>query len=324
MSVSSDREIAKKLNQLTRQSPFYKKFNERRYGHVKGYIEHEEVMFALARTMTGYQYYDSSIFERDFTHKTSIITLDRAYREGFGSYWLGGELFEAFLNTCLPSAIGNIRQVIPSGVLLVPPKLKNPDGVPLKWLCFSHRIAGDTIPPIRTLSDTLYIQPTVEESLSWVTIFEDGTQYGVNRHLKIENHQLDFHDDKVYINQSLEYRGANTDTTTEKEFIDRVTELLIQVLLYLQRPRSLEESVAVTGTARTTRRETTGKKQKLTPIMIGRDYRIKRERVSIETGGDPRSIATHWRRGFHRWQPYGSRSEPTYELIWIEPTLVNE
>jgi hypothetical protein len=240
MTQLIDREFAKKINQLTRQSPFYQKFNERRYSHLKGYIEHDDVMFFLARLMTTYQYYPHSIFDEDFTHKTSIITVDRAYREGFGSYWLGEELFDAFLNSHLPQTVGTIKQVIPCGVLLFPPKFRSPDGKTLKWLCFSHLIASEVIPPIKTLSTTLQIMPTASECLSWFTILDDGTQYGANRDLKLVNNQL-FHDDEVFISELLEIRGLNIDTTTEKEFVDRVTELLIQTLLYLQRPGSLEK-----------------------------------------------------------------------------------
>jgi hypothetical protein len=315
MKAIPEREIAKKINQLTRESPFYRKFNERRYNHLKGYIEHDDIMFSLARMMTAYQYYPRTLFDEDFTHKTSIITLDRAYREGFNSYWLGENLFDAFVNSHLPKTVGAIKQVIPCGVLVFPPKLRNPDGKPLKWLCFSHRVPSEPIPTIETLSTTLKIVQTADECLSWFTIMEDSTQYGVNRDMKLVNNQLDFHDDEVFINELLEIQGLNIDTTTEKEFVDRVTELLIQTLLYLQRPGSLEKLESRGQPHRGAK----NKKEKLTPNIIGREYRAKSESGTGERG----TKATHWRRGFYRWQPYGSRSEPEYKLLWIEPVLVN-
>ena len=30
----------------------------------------------------------------------------------------------------------------------------------------------------------------------------------------------------------------------------------------------------------------------------------------------------HWRRGHQRWQPFGSREEPEYKSIWIEPMVI--
>jgi hypothetical protein len=35
-----------------------------------------------------------------------------------------------------------------------------------------------------------------------------------------------------------------------------------------------------------------------------------------------RSVRSHFRRGHLRWQPYGPRDNPTYELIFIPPTVV--
>jgi hypothetical protein len=57
-----DRESTKFINQLTRQSPFYEKFSQPRYAHLKGYPEHDAIAFELAKMMTSYQYYDPSFF----------------------------------------------------------------------------------------------------------------------------------------------------------------------------------------------------------------------------------------------------------------------
>jgi len=77
-----ERDFIKKINQLTRKSSFYQRFNERRYSHVKGYIDHDDVIFLIARLLTSYQCYDADIFEMDFTHRTSLIILDQALSTG--------------------------------------------------------------------------------------------------------------------------------------------------------------------------------------------------------------------------------------------------
>ncbi|GAL91555.1 MULTISPECIES: hypothetical protein [Microcystis] len=59
----------------------------------------------------------------------------------------------------------------------------------------------------------------------------------------------------------------------------------------------------------------------MTPHIIGRDYRIRSQ--SDPDVPTDRQYRTHWRRGFYRWQPYGSRERPDRKLIWIEPVLVN-
>lgn len=61
--------------------------------------------------------------------------------------------------------------------------------------------------------------------------------------------------------------------------------------------------------------------KKLSPIIIGENYRIKRERV--EATGTHASPQTHWRSGHWRQQPIGKRDNPEYKTIWIEPVLVN-
>jgi hypothetical protein len=318
MTEVSQRDFIKKINQLTRQSPFYYRFNECRYSHVKGYIDHDDVMFSMARSLTSYQCYNTDLFETDFTHRTSLIILDRAYQKGFGSYWLSEPLFDAFCNSQLPKTVRQIKQVIPCGVLLFPPKIKNPDGQLLKWICFYHRLADQTIAPIQIGDSRLEIEVAAEDTLSWVTLFDDGTQYGVHRHLKVdETHQLNYQDeDEIFINQDLASKGFNTAMETEKEFTDKVTDLLVQTLLYLQ-----QKSDFLASPSRSLSKRGSSKKQKLTPYIIGRDYRVKSEsNLDASTAGQYR---THWRRGFYRWQPYGSRELTEYKLIWIEPILVN-
>lgn len=44
--------------------------------------------------------------------------------------------------------------------------------------------------------------------------------------------------------------------------------------------------------------------------------------VSRDSDGTGRSPRSHFRRGHMRWQPYGPRENPHYELIFIPPTVV--
>jgi len=253
----------------------------------------------MARLLTSYQCYDADIFEMDFTHRTSLIILDRAYQKGFGSYWLSESLFDAFCNSQLPNTVGQLKQVIPSGVLLLPPKLKNPDGQSLKWLCFFHRLADQTIAPIEIMSGRLEIGVAAEDTLSWFTVFDDGTQYGVHRCLKVdENLQLDYqHENEMFIDRDLALTGLNTVVETEKEFTDQVTDLLLQTLLYLQ-----QKSDFLASPSRSLTERGFSKKQKLTPYIIGRDYRVKglpkNKLFILKNNNHSRSVG-----GRDRWLP---------------------
>lgn len=150
-------------------------------------------------------------------------------------------------------------------------------------------------------------------------MLDDGTQYGVARHLKIENNQLEYDTDEIHINQYIQEKGKNIDTRTEKEFTNQVTELLIQTLLYLQ----LKQVVEIEAQVANSPKKNISKKQKLAPFIIGQDYRVKSEPNYISSDPNRKSPMTHWRRGFYRWQPYGSKTEAKHKLLWIEPVLVN-
>lgn len=322
MSEVTDRDLVKKANKLTRSSPFFAKFNQLKYQNIKGYIQYENVTFQLARLLTCFQFFDPASIEGDFNQSISLLVLDRAYQEGFAAYWLDENLFDAFNNTNLPLQLGEIKQVVPCGLLFLPPKLKNPDGQPLKWILFYHKLAGEKIPPIDLPNFQFQVMATQDNYLAWLTILDDNTQYSVSRELKFEEGRLNYDSDNFHINQTLEYEGKNVTTQTEKEFSDRVTELLIQVFLYLQlKPEAVQP---LEFSAAHPRSKRLGKQQNLAPNIIGRNYQVKAETSGASSEASSRkSPITHWRRGFYKWQPYGSRQESKHKLIWIEPVLVN-
>ena len=321
-----DREITKQINQMTRQSPFYDKFNQRLYRNPKGYIEYETVTFQMARLLFSYQLYDGNFFEQDFTHRNSLVILNQAYQSDFASFWLNDNLFDAFYNTHLPTSIGQIKRVVPVGLLFLPPKIRNPDGLLVKWIIFYHRLAHESFLPIVLPKGTLHFISEQKDTLSWITILDDGTQYGVNRKLEINEQQIDYEDEDMYISEILRYQGNNIDTESEKEFSDKITELLIQTLLYLQlRPSEAELIVKAQLSQSLNPQKIKNTKQKLNPIILGQSYQAKTEatyRHSVQSG-IRKSPITHWRRGFYRRQPYGSREKTQHKLIWIEPVLVN-
>lgn len=62
----------------------------------------------------------------------------------------------------------------------------------------------------------------------------------------------------------------------------------------------------------------------LQPRMIGNDYKPKSIYRNNSNGENTRnSPQTHWRSGHWRRHMIGSRKNPEYKTIWIEPTLIN-
>jgi hypothetical protein len=313
-----DQDIKKIMNQLTRQSEFFKKLNEFKYQHLKGYSQYKDVMFLLARSLVSYQFYSLEMFEQDFTHQTSVIILDHAIKNGFASYWLEDNLFEAFNNSQLPSAILEFKKVVPVGLLFLPARIKNPDGQYIRWILFSHHLANDNKYSIKLAQYTLGLEREEIEVIKWMTILDDGTQYAVSHKIVIENQQLIQGNNNMYINEKIKEFDINVKEEEESDFTIKITNLLMQTLLYLQAyPENLIKESS--GNVSRNRRKVNTQKQILSPNIIGKNYQVKKQ----SSGNLGHQKATHWRKGFYKYQPYGSRSTPKYKLIWIEPVLVN-
>jgi hypothetical protein len=98
--------------------------------------------------------------------------------------------------------------------------------------------------------------------------------------------------------------------------------IIYNVFLYLQSAPDDFEEVSMGAT-------TSGRKgfgvqkqsRQRTPIMIGGKRYAKRKQQTPAT--NHASPISHWRRGHWRNQPHGSKENPSYKLVWIEPTLIN-
>jgi hypothetical protein len=94
-------------------------------------------------------------------------------------------------------------------------------------------------------------------------------------------------------------------------------------LLYLQLNERELEPILTANRGGKSSSKSAAKKQKLNPTIIGSSYQVKTQTSGEKVAtGNRKSPTTHWRRGFYRWQPYGSRQQTKYKLTWIEPVLV--
>jgi hypothetical protein len=322
------KEVNKSLNKLTKESPFFLVFNEYRYRSPKGYAEYDAVTLKMSKLRTNYQFDEVEVFEEDFTHKSSLVVLEQAYNRGFRPYWLSGELFDAFSNSEIPKKLHNIERIVPVGLIFLPIKLKNPDGAYVKWILFQHRLGEEKIKDVMLYNSIVTITTENKNTLSWLTVLDDGTQYAVNHPISIKDEQLELEttEQRIHINEILQYDGKNIETTTEEEFTGKVSKILIQFLLYIQLHKETilaynQETDKAIGNKKRS------KKEKLQPLIIGEGYKIKRElpqnQAEEESIGHRDSPVTHLRSGHWRVQPYGSRENPEYKTIWIEPMLIN-
>jgi hypothetical protein len=155
-----------------------------------------------------------------------------------------------------------------------------------------------------------------------MTILDDGTQYGVSHKIMMENQRLIQGRNDMYINEKIKELDINVQEEAEADFTNQVTHLLMQTLLYLQ---AYPDNLIKENSSNLSRKggKRSNQKQILTPNIIGQNYQLKRQSTLSNANQLGHQKATHWRKGFYKYQPYGSRSAPKYKLIWIEPVLVN-
>lgn len=327
---TQQREMLKEFNKVVRSSSFFSKLTELRYKSPKGYVDYDNVTFELAKLLTTYnEFYEIDFFRENFTHFTSLIIVEQAYQKGFRPYWLSPSLFDAFNNSNLPKKLTKFQRIIPIGLLFLPPKLINPDGQSVGWILFKHRLKKDMCESISLNSGTVEVEHHEYDSISWMTILEDQSQYAINHGLVMEENELILYNDSFYVEEEiLKNSGKNTNTKSEDEFTQKINQILLQTLLYLQlqNDEQISEEV-VTSSSRISpkknQKQKLSKKQKLNPTIIGENYRIKKKSQDSQHQISQNSPITHWRSGHWRYQPYGSREKPQYKMIWIEPTLIN-
>jgi hypothetical protein len=320
MLDNQDRELIKKLNQETRKSPYYAKLTERKYRHLSGYTEYDEVMLDIARTRFVYDYYSIEQFKEDFIHRTSLILINSMFVDGFSSFWLSPDLFTAFLHTDLPDKLYTFRRVIKNCVLFLPEGLYTPDRTSVKWLLFNHRLQNEAMYSVEIGKNKIY--PIMNDSDSLSITFYDAMryQYSTNRSLSLkEGKFVSDHKNENFILRTNE----KSDEDVEKRFMDKVFNVVVNVLLFLQtyEEKELAQYLDV-KVAQKQRSVKPSKKPKLEPYVIGAKYKTKQQSVKRE-GAQTHKKIQHWRRGHYRNQTIGSRENPQHKLVWIEPMLIN-
>jgi hypothetical protein len=233
-------------------------------------------------------------------------------------YWLKRDLLTAFLRTDLPELIYGMKQVIRHGLLMLPnqQELISPDGEAVQWVQFSHFLAED-------FENTIEVSPNVQldskekvDKLRWATMLSSGIIYSNLIGLERGEDNKPISGD-LTINDIFKVMEQNTDVDTETQFIQKVDNLILQTLLFLQtRPDDVVAEIPESKGFS----QSPGK-QKLAPIWIGYRYQIQKERSPLgESGQRQRQSAGWWRRGHWRRVPIGKREENLRDWRWIEPT----
>ncbi len=292
---------------------------------IKGYPNYEKaVTVRLACLLYGFdKLIPSEQLKNDYTLEQGCLTASLMASLEVPVYWLKRDLLTAFLKTDLPESIYGMKRVIRHGLLMLPnqQELISPDGDVVEWVQFSHFLAED-------FENTIEVSPNVQldskekvNKLRWATMLTSGTLYSNLIGLEPGEDNKPISGD-LTVNDMLKVMEQNTDVETETQFIQKVDNLILQTLLFLQtRPDDVVAEIPESqGFGKSN--HTPKRKQKLAPIWIGYRYEIQKERSP--SGESPqqrqRQSSGWWRRGHWRRVAFGKREENLRDWRWIEPT----
>jgi hypothetical protein len=216
----------------------------------------------------------------------------------------------------------------------------------VQWVQFSHFLAEDFENPIEVSPNVQLDSKEKVDKLRWATMLPSGIIYSNLIGLERGEDNKPISGD-LTINDIFKVMEQNIDVDTESQFIQKVDNLILQTLLFLQtRP---DDVVAEIPESKGFSQSPKGK-QKLAPIWIGYRYEIQKElhkkrlplsespqyRKRQSAGGcydgnkphgfsqspqqRQRQSAGWWRRGHWRRVPIGKREENLRDWRWIEPT----
>jgi hypothetical protein len=301
----------KQLRRQAIESAEYKALIKRRYRDPEGYGKHKEVMLDIVTNlMMGFQITEDTWNHSQNSSRTCTALVQEWYMEKSSSYWLDQNLFEAFQRTDIPEKIGDLKQVIPSGLIMLPKGLRTPEGENLKWIVFAHRLKQEPAGLIRLGKMVFHGQPQDYDFVAWAAITPSTTVYA--NLFKVD------HAEQPELLDGGWLGVQNAIADVEQEFIRQVTSIVIQTLLIAQiEPQLLEAESTIQGK----RQGGFSKRNQdkwLSPNWIGRNYTPRKPsaKASVTTG---RQLPFHWRRGHFRRVVVGERSQNQREWRWVQP-----
>jgi hypothetical protein len=162
-----------------------------------------------------------------------------------------------------------------------------------------------------------YDEAGIKTMVAWSAVDNRGTVYSIARGLK---------SDGTFYEYNRQFIGSNSVLSkTDLVLVDRINNIVLQsILVQAYKPEliELETSRGFGGNPTVSRKNKGQPPLAIYPRWLGKNYQIKTHRQNFSSGtGTPKR--THWRSGHWREQPYGSRENPLYKQIFIEPILIN-
>lgn len=301
------------------------------YRKVKGYCNTN----TLAALLAGYT--------NVIANNLEIIKFELAYLSVFKlglsiaenappCYWITKDLLLALTATDLPKHWIDIKPFIPYGFFFLPPLIKSPKGQFVEWIYFDFFSPHIVRENIKVNNFELDHGECDRPEINWICGVV-GEIYG-NGILSLQADKdglpewnKNYRDNNDTANLILDFHENDT-SSNRKEFYQLISSLILQLLLYQMvkididsndRKKTNNKSFTIKGKL--------PKNYPREPRWIGKDFELKTDspgaRNSTSVSVSRSSPRTHWRRGHWRNQPFGSRENPEYKNIWIEPILIS-
>lgn len=305
----------------SKTSDFYKRLNCRRFSKLPGYGQFDQATMAIATILRSGQFASWSHIKRDIGFCIALETFSDllGHAQEFPVLALDRALFQALNQTYVPPDITMMRRVFPVGLLLLPQKtIQTPEGDWIDWLVFRHGLAGDILPPIKTVDDLIADVRVDRDSIAWAAQ-PSGITWASNEPLQFKDKAWTFSDEMV----SVSLGTALSVTQDDQTVIERVSMLVANVLLYLQfRPEEATEPAVSSVASGSGFGKSSDRNRIFTPRIIGKQHHRPTSEVSRSSPSYRSSPHTHWRRGHWRRVAMGEGRQQR-QWRWIEPVLVN-
>lgn len=321
----NDQDLLNHLRKVAASTTLYKNLMQTPYRRIKNYPRYESIVSDIAVHLVIHELRErlGKLNLNDIAwHVFTDIALTLFSNPKIPVYAITPELIEAFVKSDLPPDVCDIKKSFSVALFIFPKMFTTPDNEPFSWLLSSYFAKDEIVATYpsylaKGLPESMKSRKLESSRIRWVSKMPSGIIYSSVLELK-EGLGVPYRTGNYYCDENIEKNPEQ-----EKQFAEKIDNLMLQTLLYLQtKPDEIPtiNNVVNRITGGFGKTVNTTINTELEPIWIGKNYRPQiRMSTSTGTHASPR---THWRRGHWKRVAIGEkRLERKWN--WIKPTLVN-
>jgi hypothetical protein len=298
--------VLKKIAQKKlRESIYYQQVSQVMYKSPPGYVDYNNPIEKLAKKLYMAQDFDNYPFNTENENRkkqeqhVKILRLEQI--KVLRPYWVSPELTEAFKSSTVPK-LPHLNTNALTGLIFFPSN-----------------------------NNSFYCQETKQlRTVDWIYYSFDNFQgFGSLYASPIAGGLListDYLKTEKITNKNNANDNNSLDLIDTEQETNLVVSLFLQTMLYIEnyQPELLEFKPISKGFFQS---KNSTKKLPIKGLIVGENYRILTEKNNCSQDKQENSsshlVRPHWRSGHWRNQPYGSKENPKYKTIWIQPVMIN-